>query len=652
MLDLPGLPEGRYIIQWRALSTADGHTSQGTVSFGIGDPASASMPLVLPPPPPDPLALPSPFEAALRWLSISALAIALGSLIFGLYVWRPGAWSKEATDEAFEQTTGRLERIATLVAALASIGLLSVASIRAEANIMAFIVSSRVGLILALRIALLVAFFVVLWRALDYRRVLGIGIGSAALFAISLLSHSAVPQSPTSSVATTARTASAVLFDWAHLLATSAWIGGLVPLSVALIILRREAPPARTHAVTVLIARFTALATAAVITLAVTGTYAAFQHTANLSELWTTTYGRALSLKLVFFGVLLLLGGYNRWRIHPQLAALSKASTYNGQGDRLITRLRRSVGTEIVTGAIVLLAVGVLTAVAPAREAGRGQAFVDNARVGDVLLQLQVVPGDVAGDVFALDVKGLPAGVQPEVVLRSAMTSHHAGNEELTLEEVEPGRWGARGSLLAITGEWDVEAIVRAVGMDDIRHIFTVDTTTPETFVAAAPATPVWVFLLVTALLAAALSQLPTEARWRFRLQTSSVLLVVTAFLATTIPYYVTRAREPSNPLSETPEVLAAGQSIYQQNCVSCHGIRGQGNGPAAQSLPGLPGDFTQPHFATHTDGQLYGWIKGGKEGTAMPAFGEQLSDEQIWQVITHIRSLYQNAQQAGAASR
>ncbi|MBV9789066.1 MAG: copper resistance protein CopC, partial [Chloroflexi bacterium] len=36
LLDLPPLPEGRYVIQWRALSTADGHTSQGTVSFGIG----------------------------------------------------------------------------------------------------------------------------------------------------------------------------------------------------------------------------------------------------------------------------------------------------------------------------------------------------------------------------------------------------------------------------------------------------------------------------------------------------------------------------------------------------------------------------------------------------------------------------------------
>jgi mono/diheme cytochrome c family protein len=58
-----------------------------------------------------------------------------------------------------------------------------------------------------------------------------------------------------------------------------------------------------------------------------------------------------------------------------------------------------------------------------------------------------------------------------------------------------------------------------------------------------------------------------------------------------------------------------------------------------------LPADFTDPHFATHTDGQVYGWIKGGKPATAMPAFGERLNEDQIWQVVTYIRQLYADAQ-------
>lgn len=642
LLDLPTIPEGRYIIQWRALSTADGHTSEGTVSFGIGDPSSATAPLVLPSRLPDPLALPSTVETLLRWLSVGGLVLTMGSLLFGLAIWRRGAWSSPETDAIFGSFARRLELGGATVAALATLGLL----LAAGANPILFAITSRVGFVLALRGLLVVLLLTVLWRSDPWRRVGALLIGAAAVLAVSLLSHAAVPQVGAGAAVTFARTAFAVLFDWVHLLATAAWIGGLVPLLGALVVLRRETPPSRTQGATVLVARFTGLATAAVMLLAVTGTAAAVQHISTLSELWTTTYGRALSLKLFLFGVLLALGGYNRWRINPALRALGKQRPGEGASERLLGRLRRSVTTEIVLGSGVLLAVGVLTAVVPAREAGRGQAFADSARVGNVLLQLQAVPADVAGDVFALDVQGLPAGVEPEVVLRSAMTTHHAGNEELRLAEVEPGHWGARGSLLAIAGRWDVEAIVRAPGMDDVRHVFTIDTSTPATFARVSVGLPLWALLLVVSLIAGALSQLPLRGRWPYWFQSASLVVVMGAFVAAVVPYYVTRAYEPTHPLADTPDVVAAGQDLYQKNCVACHGISGRGDGPAARTLPGLPGDFTQPHFATHTDGEVFGWIESGKPGTAMPAFEAKLSEEQIWQVMTHIRSIYRDAQQ------
>lgn len=645
LLDLPVLPEGRYVLQWRALSTADGHTSQGTVSFAIGDPAAANAPLILPPPPPNPLALPSPIEVVLRWLTVIGLAVVMGSLVFGTFVWQMDSLVDPETDAAFDSRAYHLERVAAVVAALASIGMLIVASTTAQADPLSFITSSRVGAILALRSALLLGLLGVVWFVpAFYQRPIGMMVGALGLLSLSLLSHSAVPQGQGGS-ATMITLLIALGFDWLHLLATVAWIGGLVPLLLALQTLRREAPTRRTQAATVLVARFTALATAAVIVLSATGSYAAFQHVGHPSELWTTTYGRALTLKLALFGLLLLLGGYNRWWVHPRLATLTSADA-DQRSQHLLQRLRRSIALEFGASGVLLLTVGVLTAVAPAREAGRGPGYTESAQVGAVRLQLQVVPGGVAGDVFAMDVGGLPPTAQPEVVLRGAMTTHHAGDQELQLVEVETGRWGARGTLLAMTGQWDVEAIVRSEGMEDVRHTFTVDTTTPELAGTATPALRLWVLLFIGAVLVAALSQLPASVRWRFRLQTSSLVLVLGAFVASLVPYYAARATEPTNPLAETPAVLASGKTIYQQNCVTCHGISGRGDGPAAQALPGLPGDFTQPHFATHTDGQVYGWIKGGKPGTAMPAFGEQLSEEQVWQVVSYIRSIYRDAQE------
>ncbi len=84
LLDLPPLAEGVYTLQWRTLSTVDGHTMRGVIPFAVGDPAAANAPLILPPPPPDPLAMPGPAEVALRWLSVAALALAVGTLIFSI----------------------------------------------------------------------------------------------------------------------------------------------------------------------------------------------------------------------------------------------------------------------------------------------------------------------------------------------------------------------------------------------------------------------------------------------------------------------------------------------------------------------------------------------------------------------------------------
>jgi mono/diheme cytochrome c family protein len=362
------------------------------------------------------------------------------------------------------------------------------------------------------------------------------------------------------------------------------------------------------------------------------------QQIGQISELWTTTYGLALTIKLGLFLLLLLLGAYNRWRVEPLLA--SKRHT-----PATLDRLRQSVWLEIGASVVLLLTVGALTSSAPARNIeSQAPGFVERAAVGDVALTLQVVRGNIAGDTFALDVQGLPAGAQPEVFVRASMPAHGMGEQEIQLNEVEPGRWGGRGSLLTMPGGWNVEAIVRAGGMNDVRHTFTVDTTTLSGPQAAQTSMPVWALLLVSALLAAALSQLPIHRRWQSRFQLGSIALVASAFVASTVPYYFARATVTENPLSATPEVLAAGKQIYQQNCVTCHGESGRGDGPAARTLPGLPADFTLPHFAMHTDLEVSGWIKNGKPGTVMPPFGEKLDDEQVWQVVTYIRQFYKDA--------
>ena len=78
-----------------------------------------------------------------------------------------------------------------------------------------------------------------------------------------------------------------------------------------------------------------------------------------------------------------------------------------------------------------------------------------------------------------------------------------------------------------------------------------------------------------------------------------------------------------------------SGEAIFKTNCAMCHGIDGKGF--AALKTP----DFTSPKWqASMTDKQMRVIIKDGKKGTAMTAFGDKLSDEQVTAVIAYIRSL------------
>src|SRR5262249_21899181 len=74
------------------------------------------------------------------------------------------------------------------------------------------------------------------------------------------------------------------------------------------------------------------------------------------------------------------------------------------------------------------------------------------------------------------------------------------------------------------------------------------------------------------------------------------------------------------------------------------------GNGPAAIGLRPSPSDFTQHMLpGLHTDGQIFLWIKDGYPNTAMPAWGQRLNDEQIWQLVTYLRTFAQTTTSASS---
>ncbi|MCX6244249.1 MAG: cytochrome c [Bacteroidetes bacterium] len=111
------------------------------------------------------------------------------------------------------------------------------------------------------------------------------------------------------------------------------------------------------------------------------------------------------------------------------------------------------------------------------------------------------------------------------------------------------------------------------------------------------------------------------------------------SFAQTSTPWVVPEeAKEKVAPFKFTPETVKIGESVFQRTCKSCHGDPGKQNW--AKITP-PPGDPASANFQVQTDGEMFYRIKTGR--APMPQFGNILSDEERWQVISYVRSFNPN---------
>ena len=92
----------------------------------------------------------------------------------------------------------------------------------------------------------------------------------------------------------------------------------------------------------------------------------------------------------------------------------------------------------------------------------------------------------------------------------------------------------------------------------------------------------------------------------------------------------------PTEPLD-----LARGKALYTQNCASCHGDSGLGDGPASKGSPiPVPPIGSAADAADLTPTLAYNVVTVGVSGTPMPEFGGTLSPQDRWNIINYIYQL------------
>jgi cytochrome c oxidase cbb3-type subunit III len=121
------------------------------------------------------------------------------------------------------------------------------------------------------------------------------------------------------------------------------------------------------------------------------------------------------------------------------------------------------------------------------------------------------------------------------------------------------------------------------------------------------------------------------RSSWKIALSVLRVALLILAPVALL-------AADERNPYANDPKAAKAGESEFRINCALCHGLgaRGGGRGP----------DLTRARKKhVHSDAEMFQVISNGIPGTAMPANGTNgqgvgMTDAEIWQIITYIRSV------------
>ena len=83
-----------------------------------------------------------------------------------------------------------------------------------------------------------------------------------------------------------------------------------------------------------------------------------------------------------------------------------------------------------------------------------------------------------------------------------------------------------------------------------------------------------------------------------------------------------------------------AGQAVYEKHCLRCHGSTLDGKGPDSQDLIVRPANLQSQSSRTKTDWELLVTISNGVLFSPMHGFRGKLTDQQMMDVLSYIRSV------------
>jgi putative copper export protein/mono/diheme cytochrome c family protein len=288
--------------------------------------------------------------ALLRGVHLAAQLSLFGTLVFVAVVAPAPVAIGAAEATRLRTLLLRLARISAMCALLAGAAWLTaataaIAGTRGVATTLHAVpvvaLKTQFGQWVLLRLALLLAVSA-LPLARHWARIAAIVLAAAAIAVQPLIGHAGAIGGSLG--------AELIVSEILHLLAAGAWLGGLLPLFIAVRTLPTDAAAAACRG-------FTPIGLSAVLVLAGTAIVQIAQFIGGVPGLFGTHYGHIALLKIGLFLLLLLLAAINRFVLTERVAGAASVAARR--------YMRRSIATEAVLGALVVLAAGFLASGTP-----------------------------------------------------------------------------------------------------------------------------------------------------------------------------------------------------------------------------------------------------------------------------------------------
>jgi len=468
----PGLDPGGFTVTYRVVS-ADSHPVSGGFVFAVGDAGTPARTVDELLSGSDAGPVTSTAFAVVRAVQYGAIAVALGALAFLLWAWGPVV--RPGWDAAAAAFSRRLRRLLVVVAAagLASAlaGLVLQGATAAGTSAWAALDAGTLDAVLSTRFGAVWGAGALAWLA-TLIGALAVPPGAALLPPLAALALLPALGGHASVQPPVALNAPANVL---HVLAASAWLGGIAVLVLVLRGATRELEPAdRTRALAATVGRFSALAGGAVALLLATGVLQAVIGMSSFAQLLDTPYGRAVLVKVALLGAIVAFGWFNRRRALPRLRRAAEDAASPGAAGVL---LRRTLRAEAALALAVLGATGALAGYPPAETVASGP-FATDARIGPARLEVTVEPARVGANQLHLYLFDRSDGRQydatKELTVRAALPGRRIAPIALSPRRAGPGHYVVSGAAFGVPGDWQLEVAARVSEFDEHRTSFEV----------------------------------------------------------------------------------------------------------------------------------------------------------------------------------